>query len=61
MEFRICQAMMRKHDFYEGVRANLVDKDRKPKWKPKNILEIDDSLINEYFSELGKKELFYAE
>ena len=27
MEFRICQAMMEKHDFYEGVRANLVDKD----------------------------------
>ena len=38
MEFRICQAMMAKHDFYEGVRANLVDKDRNPKWKPENII-----------------------
>ena len=32
MEFRICQTMMEKNDFYEGVRANLVEKDRKPIW-----------------------------
>ncbi len=61
MEFRICQAMMAKHDFYEGIRANLVDKDRSPKWNPNNILEVKDSLINEHFNDLGKKDLFRNE
>ena len=58
MEFRICQSMMAKHDFYEGVRANLVDKDREPKWSPSNIQSITDQIINEHFNHLGDKELF---
>ena len=52
MEFRICQAMMAKHDFYEGVRANLVDKDRKPKWNPKNVYELSNDAIEEHFKNL---------
>ena len=58
MEFRICQSMMAKHDFYEGVRANLVDKDREPKWSPSDIKSITDQIINEHFNHLGDKELF---
>ena len=61
MEFRICQAMMEKHDFYEGVRANLVDKDRNPKWDPDNINEINEEIINSHFYNLGDKELFSNE
>ncbi len=58
MEFRICQAMMAKHDFYEGVRANLVDKDRNPKWDPESINEVTEKIINEHFQSLGERELF---
>ncbi len=58
MEFRICQSMMAKHDFYEGVRANLVDKDRKPKWAPPNIEMLDESHISDHFKSLKQKELF---
>ena len=61
MEFRICQAMMAKHDFYEGVRANLVDKDRNPKWEPDNINEINEEIIDSHFYNLGDKELFSNE
>ena len=58
MEFRICQAMMSKNDFYEGVRANLVDKDRKPKWIPQNIDKLNERHINDHFKSLKLKELF---
>ena len=58
MEFRICQTMMSKHDFYEGVRANLVDKDRKPNWKPQLVSDLQQAIIEEHFNNLGDKELF---
>ena len=58
MEFRICQSMMSKNDFYEGVRANLVDKDRKPNWEPKTVKELDELQIEDYFINLEEKELF---
>ena len=52
---------MAKNDFYEGVRANLVEKDRKPIWKPNDILNVDEKLIQEHFRDLGDKELFLNE
>ena len=58
MEFRICQAMMDRHDFYEGVRANLVDKDRDPKWKPITVDLLEEKLIDDHFKNLEDKELF---
>jgi enoyl-CoA hydratase/carnithine racemase len=61
MEFRICQAMMAKNDFYEGVRANLVDKDRNPKWDPESINGVTEKIVNEHFQSLGKRELFNNE
>ena len=58
MEFRICQAMMSKNDFYEGVRANLVDKDRSPNWQPKSVFDLTSKIVDDHFLELKEKELF---
>ena len=58
MEFRICQAMMDRHDFYEGVRANLVDKDRGPKWRPITVDLLEEKHIDDHFKNLEEKELF---
>ena len=33
-EFRIVSRVIEGHDFYEGVRAVIVDKDNKPRWRP---------------------------
>ncbi|MDZ7809009.1 MAG: enoyl-CoA hydratase/isomerase family protein [Arhodomonas sp.] len=39
----------RRHDFPEGVRALLVDKDRNPRWDPPTIDAVDDALVAAHF------------
>jgi enoyl-CoA hydratase len=41
---------MRHPDFAEGVRAMVVDKDRKPQWKPARIEEVDPALVASMFT-----------
>jgi len=59
MEYRISQAFMKEgSDFYEGIRAVLVDKDGNPKWNPASLQEVTAEMVEGYFEELGdKKEL----
>jgi len=52
MEFRMSQHFMAGHDFFEGVRSVLVDKDRNPKWKPAHLDEVSDSVVEAYFKPL---------
>jgi hypothetical protein len=40
-----------RHEFPEGVRALLVDRDNSPKWNPATIEEIPDSLMQTFFEE----------
>ena len=49
MEYRLSQSVLTGHDFYEGVRAQLVDKDRHPKWYPATLDAVDDSAIDSLF------------
>lgn len=57
MEYRITQACMEGHDFHEGVRAVLIDKDQTPKWKPANLKDVTDEDLNSYFKSLGSSDL----
>lgn len=57
MEFRIVNRMLRGHDFYEGVRAALVDRSRPPAWQPATLAEVDPADIDAYFQPLGRGEL----
>ncbi|XP_006612320.1 3-hydroxyisobutyryl-CoA hydrolase, mitochondrial isoform X2 [Apis dorsata] len=51
MEFRLmCNFFNKTSDFCEGVRAVLIDKDRKPKWNPKNLIEVTDNYVNQQFN-----------
>ncbi|CAJ0578061.1 unnamed protein product, partial [Mesorhabditis spiculigera] len=52
MEYRLSQRLMEEHDFHEGCRAILIDKDRKPKWKPATLEEVDDHTVDSYFRRL---------
>jgi len=52
MEFRIVNRMLAGHDFYEGIRAALIDKGSTPVWQPSRIEDVDDAAINAYFAPL---------
>jgi enoyl-CoA hydratase len=56
MEFRLALRALRGHDFREGVRAALVDKDRTPHWQPSSLAGVGD--LGEFFAPLGENELF---
>lgn len=49
LEYRISQAFMRGHDFFEGVRATIVDKDGKPQWRPDSLAAVDPAVVQSYF------------
>ncbi|KAM7407834.1 hypothetical protein PAMA_003547 [Pampus argenteus] len=59
MEYRLSQACMRGNDFYEGVRAVLVDKDQSPKWSPSTLADVSDQSVEQCFSSLGQNELTF--
>jgi enoyl-CoA hydratase len=52
MEFRMVNKVMNDHDFYEGVRALIIDKDNNPSWKPGNISEVEENFVDKFFSSL---------
>ncbi len=60
LEYRLTQHMMAEHDFYEGVRAALIDKDQKPRWRPATLAEIGGDLLAGYFAPIGARELHFA-
>uniref|UniRef100_A0A8B9K9C3 3-hydroxyisobutyryl-CoA hydrolase n=1 Tax=Astyanax mexicanus TaxID=7994 RepID=A0A8B9K9C3_ASTMX len=59
MEYRLTQACMRGHDFYEGVRAVIIDKDQNPKWKPPTLAEVTEEFMEESFRSLGERDLVF--
>ncbi|KAI9913799.1 hypothetical protein PsorP6_005328 [Peronosclerospora sorghi] len=40
MEYRVATRMIENPDFFEGVRAVVVDKDRNPKWTKRDITKV---------------------
>tara|TARA_B100001123_G_C15272093_1_gene1010707 strand:- start:584 stop:1657 length:1074 start_codon:yes stop_codon:yes gene_type:complete len=57
MEYRMSQHFSKGHDFPEGVRALLVDKDHQPRWKPDKLEDISEELVQSYFERVHWREL----
>ncbi|MDR3440514.1 enoyl-CoA hydratase/isomerase family protein [Telmatospirillum sp.] len=49
-EFAAGHKVIAGHDFYEGVRAAVIDKDRNPHWSPSRLEQVSDSDIEAYLS-----------
>ena len=59
-EYRVAVRCVAGHDFVEGVRAQIVEKDRNPRWNPATLEAVSDSDVEGYFASLGDKELGLA-
>ena len=59
IEYRMSQACMRPdHDFFEGVRALLIDKDQKPKWNPPTIDKVTRTMVEDHFKPVANDLMF---
>ena len=56
-EFRIVSRIVYGQDFYEGVRAVIVDKDNAPRWKPATLADVAETEVERHFAPLGAEEL----
>ena len=57
MEFRILNRMLAGVDFYEGIRAVVIDKDQAPRWKPATLGEVSEADVAAYFAPLPNGDL----
>jgi enoyl-CoA hydratase len=52
-EFRIVSRVVRGHDFYEGIRAVIVDKDQAPRWQPPMLDAVTSAEVERHFAPLA--------
>jgi enoyl-CoA hydratase len=55
MEYRLVQRIVAGHEFYEGVRATIIDKDGAPRWDPATLAEVSDAAIDAYFAPAARE------
>lgn len=60
LEYRLTQHCMAGEDFYEGVRAVLVDKDHAPRWQHAAVEAVSAAELDDYFATIGTRELRFA-
>jgi enoyl-CoA hydratase len=56
MEYRIAVRICRRHDFIEGVRALIIDKDNTPQWNPATPEGVTTDLVDQIFAPLSAGE-----
>lgn len=57
LEYRLACRFMRGHDFFEGVRAVVIDKDNIPDWQPATLAAVTGEIVAGYFAPLPEGEL----
>ncbi|MFF5302757.1 enoyl-CoA hydratase/isomerase family protein [Streptomyces sp. NPDC013161] len=59
-EYRVSCAALATPDLVEGIRAQVIDKDRTPHWSPPTLAEVSDADVERFFAPLGERELGLA-
>jgi enoyl-CoA hydratase len=60
-DYRIALACIAGHDFIEGIRAQIVDKDRNPRWRPDTLEGVTPDIVDRHFKPVGALELGFAD
>jgi enoyl-CoA hydratase len=56
-EYRVGLRFLSAPDFREGIRAQVVDKDRNPRWNPPTLAGVEPAQVDRFFEPLGSREL----
>jgi len=56
LEYRFSHRVLANHDFLEGVRAAVIDKDRNPQWRPDRLEDITPDMVQTMLGPLGEAE-----
>lgn len=59
-EYRVTLRAFARHDFAEGVRAQVIEKDRTPRWDPPTLAGVTADDVAAFFAPLGDRELGLA-
>jgi enoyl-CoA hydratase len=60
-DYRIALACIEGHDFIEGIRAAVIDKDLKPRWCPVQIEFVTPEVVNQHFRPRGALDLSFEQ
>ena len=55
LEFRLTERIQQGRDFYEGVRATIIEKDGAPQWSPARLEDVKPWMIDDYFAPLARE------
>jgi enoyl-CoA hydratase len=60
-DYRVSLACIAEHDFIEGIRAAIVDKDRHPVWRPHSVERVTPEIVERHFRPVGDLELTFTD
>jgi enoyl-CoA hydratase len=55
IEYRLTNRFLEAHDFFEGIRAAIIDKDQAPKWKPSELENVTMDAVKQFFAPLEQE------
>ena len=55
MDYQLAQHFIAYPDLYEGIRAALIDKDKRPVWEPAQLDDVKPEEIDRYFKPVGQR------